>query len=316
MTPSPLCSRRELLGATTAGAVSLLAGRGAIAQGAIAQCQEQPMPKIVDPHVHVWKNDAKYPWPDELATPPKEDALPEPLLKLMKDNGVDQTVIVHVIYYRWDCRYAGDVIKANRKQFMGVCRVNPTAKSAPDDLVRWVRDYGFHGIRLSPYEGPDGDWINDRARMDAIWSRTARLKIPMCVLCPISRIPDVDKVIERHPNVDVCIDHMADCPIDQPDNLKKLLALARYERVHVKISHIWSLSKKEYPYRDTHDQIQKLYDAFGPRRLMWGSDWPAVETFCGYAKALSLYRDEIKFFNDDDRQWILGGTALKLWPFA
>jgi predicted TIM-barrel fold metal-dependent hydrolase len=49
---------------------------------------------------------------------------------------------------------------------------------------------------------------------------------------------------------------------------------------------------------------------------MWGTDWPAVEDYCGYAKALALYRDEIKFFTDDDRKWILGGTARKLWPFA
>ncbi len=272
--------------------------------------------KIVDPHVHVWKNDPRYPWPQELETPPKEDALPGPLLKLMDSNGVAQTVIVHVIYYRWDCRYAGDVVKAHPKRFMGVCRVDPEAETAADDLSAWVRDYGFHGVRLSPVAGRDGDWINDRTQMDRIWRRTAELKVPMCVLCPIERIPDVEKVIERHPNVDVCIDHMADCPINQPGELKKLLNLARYERVFVKISHLWSLSREKYPYRDTHDQVKRLYDAFGPQRLMWGSDWPGVEHFCGYAKALALYRDEIGFFTDDDRRWILGGVALKLWPFA
>mgnify|MGYP002624161894 CR=1 FL=1 len=84
---------------------------------------------------------------------------------------------------------------------------------------------------------------------------------------------------------------MADCPIDQPEELKKLLALARFDRVHVKISHLWRLSHQKYPYLDTHEQVKKLYDAFGPQRLMWGSDWPAVEDFCGYAKALALYRD-------------------------
>src|SRR5262249_48753320 len=87
---------------------------------------------IIDPHFHVWKNDPKYPWAKEEEDPPKDDALPETLLRLMKANCVDKTVIVHVIYYRWDCRYAGDVIKANRKQFMGVCRVDPEAPSAAD----------------------------------------------------------------------------------------------------------------------------------------------------------------------------------------
>jgi hypothetical protein len=41
-----------------------------------------------------------------------------------------------------------------------------------------------------------------------------------------------------------------------------------------------------------------------------------VEKYCGYAKALALYRDELSFFTVEDRRWILGGTALKLWLFA
>ena len=43
---------------------------------------------------------------------------------------------------------------------------------------------------------------------------------------------------------------------------------------------------------------------------------PGVEAYCGYAKALALYRDELAFLTASDRRWILGGTALRLWPFA
>jgi predicted TIM-barrel fold metal-dependent hydrolase len=304
-------SRRDFL-TTAAGAAALLATttRGS------AMNDDTPATRIIDPHVHVWKNDSAYPWPKEVANPPKEDALPSTLLELMKANKVEKTVIVHVIHYRWDCRYAGDTIKAHRDKFMGVCRVDPLADSAVEDLNRWVRDFGFHGVRLSPAAGESGDWINDRQRMDRIFGRAAELKIPMCILCPISRIPDVSKVIERHKdNLDVCIDHMADCPIDQPDELKKLLALSQFPRVYVKISHLWSLSKEKYPYKDTYDQVKRLYDQFGAKRLMWGTDWPIVEKYCGYAKALSIYRDELAFFSAEDRRWILGGTALKLWSF-
>jgi predicted TIM-barrel fold metal-dependent hydrolase len=272
--------------------------------------------RIIDPHVHVWKNDARYPWPVDLAEPPKGDALPETLLGLMQANGVEKTVIVHVIYYRWDCRYAADCVNAQPDKFMGVCRVDPQSPRAAVDLDRWTTA-GFHGVRLSPFAGPASDWIADRPQMDAIWGRAAELKVPICILCDTSRLPDVAKVVERFADqVDVCIDHMADCPIDQPAELEKLLVLARYPRVFVKLSHLWLLSRERYPYRDTHDQVRRLYDAFGPQRLMWGSDWPAVEPRCDYGRALALYRDEIKFFNDDDRRWILGGTALRLWPFS
>jgi predicted TIM-barrel fold metal-dependent hydrolase len=292
------------------------AGSLLIGPGALAQPEGTPM-RIIDPHVHVWKNDPKYPWPPEVQNPPKTDALPETLLQLMKTSGVEKTVLVHFIDYRWDCRYVGDVLKTQPTKFMGVCRVNPEADDAADELSRWVRDYRFHGVRLSPAAGARGEWINSRPRMDRIVGRAAELKVPLCILCPTGRLPDVARLLGRHrDSLDVCIDHMADCSPDRPEELKKLLVLARLPRVFVKISHLWSLSRQKYPYRDTHDLVKRVYDTFGPERLMWGTDWPIVERYCGYIKALALYQHEIGFFTAKDRRWVLGGTALKLWPFT
>ena len=135
-------SRREFLQTT---ATTLLA-----ADPGSHTASKDPPPRVIDPHVHVWKNDRKYPWPKEVKDPPRKDALPETLLQLMRANGVDRTVLVHPIHYRWDCRYVGDVLQGHRDRFMAVCRVNPEADSATDDLSHWVRDYGFHGVRLSP----------------------------------------------------------------------------------------------------------------------------------------------------------------------
>ena len=307
-------TRRDLIkGAAAAG---LLAGAGcADSETEQAAPGAKPAYKIIDPHVHVWKNDPKYPWPAELETPPDEDALPEPLLAEMEANGVAHTVIVHAIYYRWDCRYAADVVKKYPGKFQGVCRVNPESPAAADDLSKWVEEYGYHGVRLSPSTGANGDWINNAELMDPIWKRTAELKVPMLILTGTSRLPGVAKWIERYPEIKISIDHMASCPIDQPAELKKLTDLAKFPEVYVKISHTWSLSKEEYPYRDTWDQVKKLYDVFGPQRLMWGTDWPAIDEYCGYAKSLQLVRDEMDFLSEDDKHWILGKTAERLWPF-
>lgn len=192
-------------------------------------------------------------------------------------------------------------MKAHPDKFMGVCRVDPQNPGAAAELERWTRA-GYHGVRLSPYTGPASDWIADRAQMDAIWGKAAELRVPICILCDTARLPDVDRVVERFADrVDVCIDHMADCPIDRPGELDKLLALARYPRVFVKLSHLWLLSREPYPYRDTHTQVRRLYDAFGPQRLMWGTDWPAVEPYCGYGRALAAHK---KF----------GATAMVFFP--
>ncbi|MBI3468855.1 MAG: amidohydrolase family protein [Planctomycetes bacterium] len=267
---------------------------------------------IIDAHVHVWKNDPKYPWAPETKSPPKEDATPEMLLKLMQAAGVSRTVLIQVIYYRWDNSYCADVLTAHPDKFQAVGRVDPQSPHAPDYLSYWTRERGFRGVRLSPAAGPEGDWFTG-SLMPPLWQRTTELGVPMTILAPVTRMPDLAKLVDKFPDLAVVVDHMADCPIDRPDLLQSLLALARYEKVFVKISHMWSLSKQPYPYRDTHDQVKKLYDAFGPQRLIWGTDWPLVEQHCGYAKALTLVRDELDFLTDEDQEWVLGKTAQRVW---
>lgn len=269
--------------------------------------------KVVDPHVHVWKRDARYPWAPETKQPPEYDATPETLLALMRANGVAGTVLIQVIHYRWDNRYTAAVLKQYPQYFQAVARVNPESPRAPDDLSRLVEE-GFRGVRISPAAGPQGDWIRGPL-MPPLWSRCRELKIPMTVLAPVTRMPDVQPLIEKFPDLTVVIDHMADCPVDRPEELPKLIALQRYPKVFVKVSHTWSLSKQPYPYKDSQTQVKRLYDAFGPQRLMWGTDWPLVENHCGYARALAMVRDEMDFLNDDDRHWILRKTVERVWPF-
>ncbi len=268
---------------------------------------------IIDSHVHVWKADPRYPWAKETAKPPDKDATPEMLLALMKANAVERTVIIQVIYYRWDNSYLADVLKQYPRVFRGVARVNPEDPGAPDHLSRLVKEQGFRGVRLSPAGDAAGDWIRG-ALMPPLWSRCRDLKVPMTILAPVSRMPDVARLADRFPDLTVVIDHMADCPLDRPAELEKLIALTRYPRVFVKVSHTWSLSKQPYPYRDAQEQVKRLYDAFGPKRLMWGTDWPMCERHCTYAQTLAMVRDEMRFLSDEDRRWMLSKTVETVWP--
>ena len=72
--------------------------------GGAALAATQRKYRIVDPHVHVWKKDPRFPWAQETTKPPDRDATPEMLLELMKAAGVDKTVIIQYIGYRWDNR--------------------------------------------------------------------------------------------------------------------------------------------------------------------------------------------------------------------
>lgn len=270
---------------------------------------------IIDSHVHVWKHDPRYPWAPETKNPPGRDATPETLLRLMKASGVQRTVIIQVIFYRWDNRYAASVLKKYPHVFRGVCRVNPEDPAAPDHLSKLTEEDGFHGVRISPAGDASGDWIRGPL-MRPLWKRCQDLRVPMTVLAPVTRMPDVARLAERFPELTIVIDHMADCPLNRPKELQKLIALHRFENLYVKISHSWSLSSQPYPYLDSQRQIRKLYDVFGPKRLMAGTDWPLVEKYCTYKQAIDIARKHIKFLNDEDKRWICGLTANTVWPFG
>lgn len=270
---------------------------------------------LVDSHVHVWTRDPRYPWAPETKNPPETGATAEALLGLMKASGVEKTVIIQVIYYRWDNRYLADVLKKYPQYFRGVARVNPQDPAAPDTLSKLTEEHGFHGVRISPAADASGDWFRGPL-MPPLWKRCLDLKVPMTVLAPVTRMPDVARLADRFPDLTIVIDHMADSPLNHPEQLDQLLSLHRFPKLYVKISHSWSLSSQPYPYLDSQRQIKRLYDAFGPRRLMAGTDWPLVEKYCTYAQAIEIAQKRIAFLNAEDKRWICGLTAEQVWPFG
>ena len=152
--------------------------------------------------------------------------------------------------------------------------------------------------------------------MPPLWRRCAQLKVPMTLLLPTSRLPDVEPLIEANPDLQVVIDHMADSPVAHPEQLDRLLALARFPKVFVKISHMWSVSKQPYPYDDTKDQIERLHTSFTAKRLMWGTDYPVSLPYLQYAQAVALFRDHLEYLPAADHEQILSKTVQEVWPFG
>jgi predicted TIM-barrel fold metal-dependent hydrolase len=280
---------------------------------AIAMAMGADNYRIIDSHVHVWRHDPKYPFAKD-AKVPVEDATEDMLLALMKANGVAKTVIIQVIHYKYDNSYLADVLKRYPDTFHGVARVDPLDPGAPDHLSKLVKEQRFRGVRLSPGGNAAGDWIKGPL-MPPLWKRCEELKVPMTILAPITRMPDVQALIEKYPDLTLVIDHMADCPVSQPEELEKLIALKRYPKVFVKISHTWSLSKQPYPWLDSQEHVKRLHASFGPQRLMWGTDWPVSKKDTDYAHTLSVVRDDMKFLNAEDKHWMLSKTIEKVWPF-
>ena len=95
-----------------------------------------------------------------------------------------------------------------------------------------------------------------------------------------------------------------------------LLNLARYSNVWVKFTELYTASKtKQYPYSDVHPFGHMVYDKFGPRRLLFGTGMVGVARRIPLADELRLIREDIPFFAERDKEWILGRNAAKIWKW-
>jgi predicted TIM-barrel fold metal-dependent hydrolase len=327
---APFRANRRTFLAAAARAAAGLGGASALEGGQRAGGADQKAdkPPVIDTHMHVWSGDAdRFPFAhpyDPKYKPPRIAATVELLLKEMDEFGISHCVLVQTINHGWDNRYLAHCLKAHPKRFRGHGLIDPTDPKVADQLAYWVREQGLTGMRFSPiyYEGKD-DWLNAKESRP-LWERAAELEAVFNFFIATPQLPKLEVMVRDFPRVPVVIDHLARIDLKVADPLpefKKLLALARYANVWVKVSELSVLSPSgTYPYKDTFPWVRRLFDAFDPDRLLWGTGFPGATR--GQAgrpslqEELDLVRKEIPFFTAVEREKVLGGNAAKLWKFA
>ena len=97
-------------------------------------------------------------------------------------------------------------------------------------------------------------------------------------------------------------------------HLPELLAMARRPNVAVKASALPSYSSEPYPYRNIHAHIRRVFDAFGPRRMFWGTDLTRLP--CSYRQAVTFFTEELPWLTGEDLDLVMGrGLCAWLgWP--
>ncbi len=93
-------------------------------------------------------------------------------------------------------------------------------------------------------------------------------------------------------------------------HLPELLALARYPNVAVKATGVPGYSTEPYPYRTLHPYLRRVYEAFGPERLFWGTDITRMP--CSWRQCVTLFTEELPWLTEHDKELIMG-RALCAW---
>jgi predicted TIM-barrel fold metal-dependent hydrolase len=93
------------------------------------------------------------------------------------------------------------------------------------------------------------------------------------------------------------------------EDIQHLCALSRHRNIKIKVSGFYGLGAKKPPHLDLAPLIRRVFDAFGPQRLMWGSDCPFQVQDETYDDSIGLVRERLEFLSSQDKEWLLRRTA-------
>ncbi len=314
-----LFTRREALQSAT---IAAIAGSMSVSPGNQTMADDAPTDVragYIDAHSHIWTRDvARYPLADnqslDVLQPPSFTI--EELLATCRPLGVTRVVLIqHKPHHGLDNSYIVAAIAENPGVFAAVACVDAEAND-PTLAMADLKSKGVTGFRIRPGEGGHDDW-KDSPGMRAMWHFAAEENLAICPLINPEDLAQVDAMTRLYPDTTVVIDHFARIGIDgtiNPHDLDTLCGLAQHANVNVKCSAYYALGKKEPPHEELAPMIRRVYEAYGPRRIMWASDSPyqIVEPNT-YAASLALARDGLDFMSDEDRSWFLRGTAERVY---
>jgi predicted TIM-barrel fold metal-dependent hydrolase len=256
---------------------------------------------IADAQIHLWAKGT--PSAHHRQTP----YLKEEALAMMDAADVDRAVIHPVMWDPDSNELAVEAVRAHPDRFaiMGWFYLDRADQRAAIDT--WKSRPGMKGLRFYFSDPRSQSWPDD-GTLDWLWPEAERLGIPVSLQAS-AFLPRVGEIAERHPRLKLSIDHMAVPRATQGAdqayrNLPQLLALAKHPNVAVKATGQAGYALDGYPFPSIHDALHGVFDAFGPRRMFWGTD--ITRMHCTWRQCVTLFTEELPWLKGADLDLVMG----------
>jgi L-fuconolactonase len=272
---------------------------------------------VIDAHQHFWNLErVSYPWLTPDLAQIYRNFEPPDLEPLLRAAGVDGTVVVQAAdsYADTDAMLA----RADAHPWLAAV-VGWVPLNRPDEAAAAVGRYRAHpafaGVRHLIHDDPDPDWVVQDSVIESLGIlAAAELTFDLVGVLP-RHLEHVVTLAERVPGLRIVIDHLNKPLIREKgwEPWATLLArAAECPTVYAKVSGLNTAADPEHwTAADLRPYVQHAIEVFGPRRLMFGSDWPVANLAGDYAK---VWRETNAVLADlrlpePDRAAILGETA-------
>ncbi len=271
----------------------------------------------IDAHQHFWRyRPETHGWIADAMAVLKRDFLPGDLGPLLHAQGFDGCVAVQAVQSLEETRFLLGLADAHPfvKAVVGwVNLLSPTLERQLEELTVHRR---FRGVRHVAQDEPDDGWL---ARPD-VARGIARLQaygLTYDILVHARQLPAALALARALPEQPFVVDHLAK-PEIRARHLdpwrRDIERLAALPHVLCKVSGlVTEAAWDRWTPADLQPYLEVALDAFGPDRIMIGSDWPVCLLASDYAGVLDVVRQFIGSLSDDEQAAVLGGSAARFY---
>jgi len=272
---------------------------------------------IIDSHHHFWKYDPiEYDWIDDSMKVIRKDFLPENLKTTIQEAGVDGVISVQA---RQSVEETDWLIgMAHQNEFIkGVVGWLPLVqKDIEEYLEKYADEKKLKGVRHVIQGEPDPEFMLRKDFNHGI-SLLKKYSLVYDILIVERQLPNTIRFVDQHPEQVFVLDHIAKPLIGRnelspwKENIQKL---ARRENVNCKISGmVTEADYQKWTPSQLLPYIEVILEAFGPDRLLFGSDWPVCLVATTYTNWVNLVRKNVTSYTKTEQAKIMGENALRLY---
>jgi predicted TIM-barrel fold metal-dependent hydrolase len=265
--------------------------------------------KIIDAQVHVWSQAVRMPGDGHRQI---TRYTPEDLIAEMEAAGVHGGSLHPP--GSWDPASNAYAIESAQKypdRFAIMGWFPPEEAPNEKRIADWKKQPGMKGIRMALLYGEQPAMVKD-GRLDWLWPACENAGVPFSTVASMF-LGKFRWIAERHPNLKLIIDHCGLNRLSKDagalDHIDEVTALAKLPNVALKATAVQAYSTETYPYKNMHEALHRLFDAFGPERFFWGTDITRMS--CSYRQCVTLFTEELTWLKGHDLEWVMGRGLCK-----
>lgn len=271
----------------------------------------------IDAHQHFWSyNEKEYPWVNKKMSELQRDFLPEDLKMLLKSLDFDGAVAVQARQSIEETRWLLELTQKNDFIKGVVGWVDLCSPDIIEQLNQFTENPNLKGIRHIIHDEADDHFMLREDFQRGI-SALNDFGLTYDLLLYPKHIPYAIELVKKFPKQPFVLDH-----IGKPDIKNQVISpwkedlteLATYKNVYVKLSGMvteaeWKTWRKE----DFKIYLDIVFKAFGPKRIMVGSDWPVCTVSNRYEAVMGIVLDYVKQFAPEFKSQILGENCARFY---